>query len=57
MCIRDRLTLVTVDDGYSAVTEDNGRQHILDGGRTYLLTHRNWKFQKFVATRAAGRRG
>ena len=51
------LTLVTVDDGYSAVTEDNGRQHILDGGRTYLLTHRNWKFQKFVATRAAGRRG
>ena len=42
------LTLVTVDDGYSAVTEDNGRQHILDGGRTYLLTHRNWKFQKFI---------
>jgi len=42
------LTLVTVDDGYSAVTEDNGKQCILDGGATYLLTHRNWKFQKFI---------
>ena len=30
------LTLVTVDDGYSAVTEDNGKQCILDGGATYL---------------------
>ena len=51
------LTLVTVDSGYSAVTEDNGAQQILAGGNTYLLTHRNWKFQKFVAPRAAGRRG
>jgi len=42
------LTLVTVDEGYSAVTEDNGRQVILDGGDTYLLTHRNWKFQKYI---------
>ena len=42
------LTLVTVDDGYAAVTEDNGRQHILEGGECYLLTHRNWKFQKFI---------
>jgi hypothetical protein len=40
------LTLVTVDSGYSAVTEDNGMQKILVGGNTYLLTHRNWKFQK-----------
>ena len=40
------LTLVTVDSGYSAVTEDNGAQQILAGGNTYLLTHRNWKFQK-----------
>jgi len=42
------LTLVTVDSGYSAVTEDNGAQQILAGGNTYLLTHRNWKFQKYI---------
>jgi regulator of protease activity HflC (stomatin/prohibitin superfamily) len=43
------FTLVTVDEGYSAITEDNGRQKILDGGQTYLLNHRNWKFQKFIS--------
>ena len=43
------LTLVTVDEGYSAVTEDNGKQRILPGGKTYLLDHRNWKFQKFIS--------
>lgn len=42
------LTLVTVDEGYAAVTEDNGMQKILEGGETYLLTHRNWKFQKYI---------
>jgi hypothetical protein len=36
-------TLVTVDEGYSAVTQDNGRQVILGGGTVHLLTHRNWK--------------
>lgn len=45
------LTLVTVDEGYSAITEDNGRQQILEGGDCYLLTHRNWKFQKYVSTK------
>ena len=40
---RSPFTLVTVDSGYSAVTEDNGQQKILEGGSTYLLTHRNWK--------------
>lgn len=43
------LTLVTVDSGYAAVTEDNGEQKILQGGQTYLLTHRNWKFQKYIS--------
>lgn len=43
------LTLVTVDEGYSAVTEDNGKQRILAGGACYLLDHRNWKFQKFIS--------
>jgi len=42
------LTMVTVDSGYAAVTEDNGEQKILRGGLTYLLTHRNWKFQKYI---------
>lgn len=41
-------TLVTVDEGYSAVTQDNGAQKILTGGRSYMLTHRNWKFEKFM---------
>jgi len=42
------FTLVTVDEGYSAVTQDNGAQKILEGGRSYMLTHRNWKFEKFM---------
>jgi len=41
-------TLVTVDEGYAAVTQDNGKQKILEGGKTYMLTHRNWKFEKFM---------
>merc|ERR1712232_1474137 len=40
---------VTVDSGYAAVTEDNGEQKVLPGGRTYLLTHKNWKFQKYIS--------
>jgi regulator of protease activity HflC (stomatin/prohibitin superfamily) len=43
------LTLVTVDEGHAAVMEDNGKQKILDGGETYLLNHRNWKFRNFVS--------
>merc|ERR1719313_960867 len=43
------LTLVTVDSGYSALTEDNGMQKVLPGGATYLLTHKNWKFQKYIS--------
>lgn len=41
-------TLVTVDEGYAAVTQDNGQQKICEGGRAYMLTHRNWKFEKFI---------
>ena len=44
-------TLLTIDQGYMAVTQDNGKQVILDGGSVYLLTHRNWKFEKFVSTK------
>jgi len=41
-------TIVTVDEGYAGVTSDNGEQKILDGGSAYMLTHRNWKFEKFI---------
>jgi regulator of protease activity HflC (stomatin/prohibitin superfamily) len=41
-------SLVTVDEGYAAVTQDNGQQKILEGGSAYMLTHRNWKFEKFI---------
>jgi len=41
-------TLVTVNEGYSAVTQNNGKQVILAGGHTHFLTHKNWKFEKFI---------
>merc|ERR1719321_688342 len=41
-------TILTVDEGYAAVTQNNGKQHILPGGKTHLLNHKNWRFQKFL---------
>merc|ERR1711998_18861 len=41
-------TILTVDEGYSAIAQDNGEQKILEGGRTHLLPHRNFKFEKFM---------
>lgn len=41
-------TLVTVDEGYAAVTQNNGKQHILAGGFTHFLNHKNWRFEKFM---------
>merc|ERR1719277_2995636 len=41
-------TLLTVDEGYAAVTQNNGKQHILMGGQTWLLDHKNWRFEKFL---------
>ena len=41
-------TVLTVDEGYSAITQNNGRQVILDGGETHLLTHQKWRFEKFI---------
>jgi len=43
------FTLLTVDEGYAAVTQDNGKQRVLDGGHTHMLTHRNWKFESFIS--------
>merc|ERR1719262_1680523 len=42
------MTLVTVDEGYAAVTQDNGKQVVLPGGHTHLLKHKNHKFEKFI---------
>merc|ERR1711959_602636 len=41
-------TILTVDEGYAAIAQDNGEQIILPGGRTHLLPHRNFKFEKFM---------
>jgi len=41
-------TLLTVDEGYAAVTQNNGKQVILPGGQVHLLDHKNWKFEKFM---------
>jgi regulator of protease activity HflC (stomatin/prohibitin superfamily) len=43
------FTLLTVDEGYAAVTQNNGKQHVLPGGHTHMLTHRNWKFESFIS--------
>lgn len=41
-------TILTVDEGYAAVTQNNGKMSILDGGKTHILNHKNWKFEKFM---------
>merc|ERR550514_1707497 len=41
-------TLLTVDEGYAAVTQNNGKQLCLPGGHTHFLNHKNWKFEKFM---------
>merc|ERR1719486_1149750 len=42
------MTLVTVDEGYAAVPQNNGKQVVLPGGHTHLLKHKNHKFEKFI---------
>jgi regulator of protease activity HflC (stomatin/prohibitin superfamily) len=44
-------TLLTVDKGYEAVTQNNGKQEVLGGGAVHLLSHRNHKFEKFITTK------
>ncbi|CAB9506264.1 expressed unknown protein [Seminavis robusta] len=41
-------TILTVNEGYAAITQNNGSQVILDGGATHLLNHAKWKFEKFI---------
>eukprot|EP00928_Gymnodinium_smaydae_P082864 TRINITY_DN6613_c1_g1_i4.p1 TRINITY_DN6613_c1_g1~~TRINITY_DN6613_c1_g1_i4.p1 ORF type:complete len:638 (+),score=116.73 TRINITY_DN6613_c1_g1_i4:37-1914(+) len=42
-------TLVTVEEGYAAITQNNGKQTILAGGSSYMLTHQNWKFLAWLS--------
>jgi hypothetical protein len=42
-------TIVTVDEGYVAISQNNGKQLVLAGGCTHFLNHMNWKFQKFLS--------
>jgi len=46
--VSQKYTLVSVDEGYSAITTDNGRLDIKEGGNIYFLAHRNHKFCNFV---------
>ena len=41
-------TILTVDAGYMAITTDNGKQVLMEGGNTHLLTHHKWKFEQFI---------
>lgn len=41
-------TILTVDEGYAAITQNNGSQVVLDGGATHMLTHAKWRFEKFI---------
>ena len=40
---------ITADEGYSLITQDNGKQVILPGGQVHLLTHRNWKLENVMS--------
>jgi hypothetical protein len=42
-------TLITVDEGYAAVTQNNGKQVVLPGGHCHLLNHRKWQFEKLIS--------
>lgn len=42
-------TLVTVEECKAAITQDNGRQRVLPGGNSYMLTHQNWTFQTWLS--------
>ena len=51
------MTLVTVDEGYAAVTQDNGKQRVLPGGHTHLLRHKNHKVALLGGLRSTLLRG
>jgi regulator of protease activity HflC (stomatin/prohibitin superfamily) len=44
-------TLVTVNDGYVGVSQDQGEIKVLEGGQPHILTHAMWKFDYFLPLR------
>lgn len=44
-------TILTVEEGMVAITVNHGRQVLLEGGRTHLLTHHKWKLERFVSVK------
>jgi len=42
------LRLLFYFQSYAAITQNNGKQVVLDGGKTHLLGHQKWKFEKFI---------
>jgi len=42
-------TLVIVEEGYAAITSDNGKQVILGGGQAYMLNHANWNWKAWMS--------
>jgi len=47
----ERYTIITVDEGYVAITQNKGEQEILDGGEIHVLTDKNWVFERFMSTK------
>jgi len=43
-------TILTVDEGYAAVTQNNGKQMVLMGGHSHFLNHKNCELQWFSVT-------
>jgi len=49
-CIRlGPYTLLIVEEGFAAITQDNGKQDIKLGGTAHMLTHQNHKFQGWLS--------
>jgi hypothetical protein len=44
-------TILTVEEGMVAITVNHGRQVLLEGGKTHLLTHSRWKLERFVSVK------
>lgn len=42
-------TIVTVDEGYVSIAQENGKQKILGGGQTHFLPHVNFKHEKYLS--------
>jgi regulator of protease activity HflC (stomatin/prohibitin superfamily) len=41
-------TVLIVPEGSVAVTQENGKKELLDGGKSYILTHTLWSFEYLI---------